>query len=379
VKVRIAVAVVAGWLLVALIWASQVVLEGTLQGDPVAAPAALRSALIQTVPWIPVTLATIALATRFPVTLRTWRRHLPVHIAAFAFLVWFENVLVVFGFWLSQARFGGLIELAWQGGYWAILRVHLAALVYVAIAGLTQMLAFYRAARTRELRVARLEGQLARARLDALNAQIRPHFLFNTLHTIGQLWRSGRADEADAMLDHLGSLFQRVRQTTERHLVSLRDELDMVQDYLAIERVRFQDRLSVEVQADERALGCAVPPLLLQPIVENAVRHGVAATSSAGRIEVEARLENGWLHLSVDDDGPGPGSLAQDRPDRADDAGTGTGIPNTRDRLRQLFSERHTFEIRTLEPHGTGVRITVPAQSAGDVGDGITAHVPDRV
>lgn len=376
-KLRITIAVVTGWLLVALIWASQNVLGGSLQGIPVGAGEALRAALIQTLPWIPVTLATVALSTRFPVTGRTWRSHLPIHLAAFAVLVWFENVLVVLGYWVSLGRFGGLLELARQGAYWAVIRVHIAALVYVAIAGVTQIIAFYRAARARELRVARLEGQLARARLDALNAQIRPHFLFNTLHTIGQLWRSGRPDEADAMLDHLGSLFQRVRQTTERPLVSLRDELDMVEDYLAIEMTRFRDRLTVGVHADPDALSCAVPPLLLQPIVENAVRHGIAVASSAGRIEVSARLENGKLLLCVDDDGPGPGMAAADGGATGERAvGTGTGIPNTRDRLQQLFGERHSFEIGVREPRGTRVRITVPAQACADDGDGFAAAGP---
>jgi sensor histidine kinase YesM len=341
-------------------------------GNPVVASAALRSALIQTVPWIPVTLAVIALATRFPVNPRTWRRHLPIHLLAFVGLVWIENVLVVAGYWLSQSTFNGLVTLAREGARWAILRAHIAALVYVAVAGVTQGIAYYRAARSRELNVARLQSQLARARLDALNAQIRPHFLFNTLHTIGQLWRSGHADEADTLLDHLGALFQRVRQSTEQPLVSLRDELEMVVAYLAIEKARFRDRMTVDIDADEDALDCAVPPLLLQPIVENAVRHGIARTSDSGRIEVRARMDNGRLVIQVEDDGPGPAAGSSG----GNGANGGTGIANTRERLAQLFGSNQRLEIAARLPAGTRVTIVVPATSTDAEGDDATSRFP---
>src|SRR4029078_6772707 len=133
---------------------------------------------------------------------------------------------------------------------------------------------------------AKLEGQLARAHLQTLNAQIRPHFLFNTLHTIGQLWGSGRSDDADAVPDHLGSLFHKVNRSTSRFEVPLAEELELVREYLAIEEVRFRDRLKANVSARTGGVECLVPPFILQPIVENAVRHGICAVSTSGTVKV---------------------------------------------------------------------------------------------
>jgi LytS/YehU family sensor histidine kinase len=262
---------------------------------------------------------------------------------AFAILVYVENVLVVLAFWISQGQFGGLRALLASGAFWAAMRAHVAVLVYLAIAALTQGITYYHASRHRELDVARIEGQLARARLDALVSQIRPHFLFNTLHTIGHLWRSGRHAEADAMLDHLGSLFHRVQQSTARPLVSLDEVLDTVEAYLAIEVARFGDRLRVEVDAAEDARACAVPPLLLQPIVENAIRHGIAPSSSAARVSVTARTTDGFLVLEVEDDGGGMGASPQS-------TGTGTGLETTRNASPSFSASMPGSESRTRRP-----------------------------
>jgi LytS/YehU family sensor histidine kinase len=212
---------------------------------------------------------------------------------------------------------------------------------------------FYRQTRERELRLARVEAQLASARLDALVAQIRPHFLFNTLHTIGQLWRSGRHTEADAMLDHLGALFQRVQRSTARTLVSVEEELEMVESYLAIEQARFGDRLRVEISVSSDARACALPPLLLQPLVENAIKHGVSAASTAGRVAVRGRVVDGRLFLEVEDDGPGVQRAAHSR-------GSGTGLATTRQRLIQQFGADHTLIVRNGQTAGTLVHIELP-------------------
>jgi two-component system LytT family sensor kinase len=359
VNVRIASAITASWLLIALVLASQTVFASNLQGNPTAFAGALRTALMQTVPWIPVTLAVIWLAGRFPVTRATLRTALPIHLVAFLAVAFVENLLVVVQFYIIQRRFPGVVPMLASAAQWGMIRLHIAALVYVAIAAATQAIAYYRAARARELSMARLEGQLARARLDALTAQIRPHFLFNTLHTIGHLWRSGRAEEADAMLDHLGALFQRVQQTTSRPIVSLDEELETVAAYLAIEAVRFRDRMRVAIDVPDDARACAVPPLLLQPIVENAVRHGIAVSSKAGEIRVSARLYNGTLRLDVEDDGPGVTEGAAPR-------GSGTGLANTRARLAEMFGGNQQLEIASRNGTGTRVSITIPARSADE-------------
>jgi sensor histidine kinase YesM len=294
---------------------------------------------------------------RFPITRRS-PRNVAVHLVAAPLLAFAANALVVLGYWVTAGRFDGIDVLVRQGALWAALRFHVALLIYAAILAITQGVQYWRAMRERELKLARLEGQLARARLEALNAQIRPHFLFNALHTIGQLWRSGRSDDADALLDHLGNLFHRVQASTSQMQIPLGEELDMVKEYLAIEEARFRDRLRPVVRASPEALQCLVPPLLLQPLVENAVRHGISTVSSAGVVEVTASVRGDRLCLTVTDDGPGIGTSMSS-------SGSGTGLRNTRERLEQLCGAGEHLRIERNGGRGTIVRLELPAVRNG--------------
>jgi two-component system LytT family sensor kinase len=354
-RLRIVVVVSIAWIVVGIIVGAQASLGSTLMANPrpVALGNALRTALIQTLPWIPVTLAAIALTVRYPLGRGTWASHLPAHVAAALALAFMANVLVVLGFWSVSGNFQGVGALVRAGLLWATIRLHIAVMIYAGILGMTQAVLSQRRARARELHLARVEGQLARAQVEALNAQIRPHFLFNTLHTIGQLWRSGRSEDADAVLDHLGGLFHKVQASTSRTVIPLGDELDMVREYLSIEQTRYRDRLRTRVTAPDELLDCQVPPLILQPIVENAVRHGISTISSAGLLEVVAARENGKLRLTVRDDGPGP-SGGNARP------GSGMGLRNARERLAQLYGDRATLEIQDAAGGGTIVTIDIP-------------------
>lgn len=353
-RIRVAAGVAAVWLLIGIVLGAQASLGAALAGsEPTPLGRAVTFALVQTVPWIPVTLVVIALAVRVPVTRGNWRRAALIHLAAATVLAFAANALVVLGYWIVSGAFQSLAVLIREGARWAALRFHVALMIYAAILALTQAARYYRETQDERLRLARLEGQLARARLQALNAQMRPHFLFNTLHTIGQLWRSGRDDEAEAALDHLGNLFHKVHRSTNEFEVPLGEELAMVREYLAIESARFRDRLKAEVRAPEELLGWRVPPLILQPLVENAVRHGLSATSTAGTIEVTAAAENGSLRLQVRDDGPGI-SAPSPQP------GSGTGLANTRERLAQLYGDRGRLEIGS-DATGTTVTVTLPA------------------
>jgi len=358
-KTRIILGVCAVWLLIGALWGAQTALGSTVMGDTaVPLVAAVKSALQQILPWIPVTLAVIALTVRFPLSRDTWLRYAPIHLVAAALLAFAANVLVVLMYWASTGKFGGVMVLAQQGAIWATVRFHVALLIYASILGITQGVLYYRRTKSRELQLAKAEGQLAQARLQALNAQIRPHFLFNTLHTIGQLWRSGRSDDADAVLDHLGALFHKVASSTSRFEVPLAEELELVRDYLAIEEVRFRDRLRPTVGAPVDALDCLVPPLILQPLVENAVRHGISAVSTAGVLEVSASREGSRLRLTVRDDGPGI-SVASKSP------GTGTGLKNTRERLAQLYGDRGLMSIADAPGGGTIVTVDIPIAPNG--------------
>ncbi|MCI0435202.1 MAG: histidine kinase [Gemmatimonadetes bacterium] len=357
-NLRVVSGVVIGWLVVGIVWGVQTSVGAGLQGQALPLAAALRPALVQSLPWIPVTLAVIWLTIRFPFAGAARLRNVLVHAAAAVVVAYMANVLVVLGFWFLQRSFNGFGPLFTTAARWTMIRLHIALLIYAAIAAVTQWVLYHRAARDRELRLARIEGQLAQARLQALNAQIRPHFLFNTLHAMGQLWRSGRSDEADAVLDHLGRLFHKVQSSTTETGIPLADELDMVREYLAIEQTRFRDRMTVVVHVDDAALDCRVPPLILQPLVENAVRHGISAASSAGRLDVEATLRDGRLVITVRDDGPGIHA-----PSRS--AGSGTGLRITRERLEQLYGESARFTIDSPPGGGTTVILEIPADVVG--------------
>ena len=368
-KVRIVIGVCLLWLLIGVLWGAQTAIGSSVMGgQPAPLLGAVKEAFQQIVPWVPITLAVIALAARFPFSRERWPGYAIIHLIAAAVLAFVANVFVVLMYWASTGKFGGLVVLAQQGAIWATVRFHIAMLIYASILGITQGVLYYRRTQARELQLAKAEGQLAQARLQALNAQIRPHFLFNTLHTIGQLWRSGRSDDADAVLDHLGALFHKVSSSTSRFEVPLAEELDLVRDYLAIEEVRFRDRLRPTVCASVDTLDCLVPPLILQPLVENAVRHGISAVSTAGVLDVSASRDGSRLRLLVRDDGPGMSAGSKS-------PGTGTGLRNTRERLAQLYGDRGLMSITDAPGGGTIVTVDIPVvpngngQSSAHVGD----------
>jgi two-component system, LytTR family, sensor kinase len=355
---RVALGVAALWSLVSLVSGAQTSLAAALQGQNLPIGSAILDAFFQFLPCIPSTLVAVAVADRAPLTRATWRRRLWAHLLALLATSFLTNLLVVAAYWGRQGVFRGLGTLLQQATLWGFVRLQVAALYYAAAVAVTLGLRSFRALRSRELALAHLETQFVQARLQVLNAQIRPHFLFNTLHTIGQLWRSGRSGEADAMLDHLGSLFQKVIASTSRSEVPLAQEFAMVRDYLAIEQVRFGARVQSRLSADEDALACLVPPLLLQPIVENAVKHGLSPSATGGTVQVEAHIEGERLVLEVRDDGTGWGGAHP-----GETQGTGLGLNNVRERLAGLYGERHSLVSRPGARGGTDVRLELPARS----------------
>jgi hypothetical protein len=361
---RVVAAVAALWTVVGLVSGAQSSLAAALQGQNEPLGAAIVGALFQFLPCIPATLVAIALANRVPIIRATWRRTLWIHLLAVPATSFLTNLLVVAAYWARQGVFRGFGMLGQQAVFWGFVRLHVAALYYGAAVAVTLGIRSWRRLQDRELALAHLETQFVQARLQVLNAQIRPHFLFNTLHTIGQLWRSGRSAEADAMLDHLGSLFQKVIASTSRTEVPLSEELAMVRDYLAIEEVRFGDRVRSQVTVEKAALCCLVPPLLLQPLVENAVKHGLSPSAAGGTVWVDARLDGERLVLQVRDDGAGPGRAVEPRT-----AGTGTGLSNVRERLAGLYGDRQRLVTTGGSGGGTDVRLELPARTDAAAGE----------
>jgi sensor histidine kinase YesM len=211
---------------------------------------------------------------------------------------------------------------------------------------------FYRRLRARERQALILEQRLTRARLDALTAQIRPHFLFNTLNSITTLIRRD-PEGAERMVMQLADLLSATLRSPEEQEISLREEMDLLDSYLSIMQVRFGSRLSVERDVSASVTDALVPAFILQPLVENALEHGIARRPGPGRITIAASRNNGSLELTVGDDGPGID-------DAASSPGNGIGLANTRKRLAELYSGRASLTIRSRTGEGTDVHIAIP-------------------
>lgn len=205
------------------------------------------------------------------------------------------------------------------------------------------------------VRNSNLQARLAEARLQALASQLRPHFLFNALNAVSELVHQDPA-EAERLVARLGDLLRLVLDRTERHEVTLAEELEIVGAYLDIERSRFRGRLDAEIRVDPRALGALVPTLSIQPLVENAVRHGVERDRGAGRVTLRAGVEGAELRISVADDGPGA---------ERDSVRDGIGLANTRSRLAELYGPRGDLRLEPGPGGGAVAVLTLPLRRGG--------------
>jgi hypothetical protein len=227
-------------------------------------------------------------------------------------------------------------------------------MVYAAIIGVSHAVAYYHESQERKLRAAQLETRLVEARLKTLEAELHPHFLFNTLHAISTLVHRD-PESADRMISRLSDLLRITFDRTGEPKVSLKEEIDFLQKYLDIEQTRFQDRLTVSVNVDPDALDGEVPRMILQPIVENAIKHGIAGRNGGDTVQVTAGQENGRLWMQVRDNGAG----LQVRTLKA--LRTGVGLSNTRARLDCLYGRHYRLEF-TDKHGGLSVLIEIPFQ-----------------
>jgi sensor histidine kinase YesM len=233
-------------------------------------------------------------------------------------------------------------------------------LIYWAILGAGYMVDYQDRYRTSALRAAHLEAQLAQAHLQALKVQLQPHFLFNTLHSISSLMDED-AEMARRMLVRLGDLLRLTLETQGIQEMPLQQELECMELYLDIERVRFSEHLDVQMIVEPEVLDAMVPNLILQPLVENAVRYGIAPRQHGGRITITARRKNGMLSLRVVDDGVGDGDGREKDPS---EGRTGVGLANVRFRLVELYGRQHEFRTFLPDEGGFGVELIVPFRLA---------------
>jgi hypothetical protein len=240
-------------------------------------------------------------------------------------------------------------------GFVSIVRsgVPLQLCVYCGIVAASYAMEYYEKYTDRERTAARLEVSLSEARLHALELQIQPHFLFNTLNSISALVRTSRDREAVTMIAGLSDLLRYSLDHAGEQRVALAQELAVIERYLEIERLRFPDRVAFEIDVPAAVRRAAVPALLLQPLVENAIRHGIAPLAAPGRVALRARRDGAWLHIALFN----TGRLAAEY--RA-----GVGLRNTMDRLRHLYRGDHSFELRAQDG-GVAAGLAVPWSEVG--------------
>jgi len=303
-------------------------------------------------------------STRFPIEPSTWRRTAGLHL--------------VMGLGVAVAKYGldvaaGFV-LPWVpargvSGAGFVFDFYPNTLTYWVLVIAIHAVEYGRRARDRALRASQLEATLAQVQLQVLRMQLQPHFLFNTLNAVTTLMHRD-INAAERMLVHLSDLLRLTIDKIGVQDVSLREEIEFLESYLEIEATRFQDRLTVAMRVDPSVLDARVPHLILQPLVENSIRHGVEKRSKPGRIEVSASRMNGALELAVTDEGPG-------LPDGWDPSqATGIGLANVRERLNRLYGADHELELVNRPGGGLLARMSLPFTTTDGVGRTVSATDP---
>lgn len=346
------------WTLLALVFASQSYVYSAASGEGKAWGRIFLWTLADWYLWAALAPLILSLARRYRFERRHWGRALLVHLPAavlFALLhLWLQAFVQAHTGWAKIEGFS-----IWLGFlYLFTKKIHLDLLTYAAIVGTSHAALYYRRYHEREAETHKLEAALARAQLQALQMQLQPHFLFNALNTLSELIHLD-ARQADRMVARLGDLLRLTLERGAWQEVTLRQELEFVQKYLEIQQTRFHDRLSVEINARPETLDARVPNMILQPLVENAIKHGLAARPNAGRVEISATRQARHLCLTVHDDGQGLSDGARRE---------GVGLRNTRQRLAQLYNGQSRFELRNRAGGGVEAILLLPFRRAAPAG-----------
>jgi two-component system LytT family sensor kinase len=349
------------WIWIASIWlgfglvnALETVLVMHSEGMHHAWPTLFATVVVSWLPWALATSLVLHLGRRFPVhrpqDFRLWRVHLPACVAiALLYSAWTAGLQVLFNPYAdpSPAPFFHLLRNKFFDGMLSSL------VLYATILSIGYVLDSRERLARHKTETAQLNEQLSKAQLAALRRQIEPHFLFNTLNSVAGLVREGRNDAAISMIVGLSDLLRRLLQDPTRQQVPLREEMDFARKYLDLQKMRFADRLHIDVDVPDELYPAQVPSLLLQPMVENAVLHGIAKRAQGGAIRIAASRSNGTLTLSVSNDGP---SL----PANWETAGPGIGISNVRTRLKSLYGDVSDLCVRNRQAGGVEVSIALP-------------------
>lgn len=366
--------ILAFWLALGLLESGKTYVNSRANGVSADWPSVLSATMPWWLMWAALTPVAIALARRFRLD-RGSSIPIGIHIVAALTLAIAHHLIVGTLYYLTETRGGvylvgdrfQLITLSAQIRLWLGSYFMLNVLTYLAIVGGYHALEYYKRYREGELRGARLEASMHRARLDALRMELNPHFLFNTLNAISGLVRRRENDDAVLMLARLGELLRSTLEDGAEQEVPLEREVELLRIYLDIVRLRFHDRLQVAVDIADEAREGLVPTLILQPLVENAVRHGVGRLEESGRITVGARRVGERLELFVEDNGAGFAEPAGSPGCGANGGVTGIGLANTRERLAQLYERRGDLRCESVPGGGARVVVVLPYRTQREV------------
>ncbi len=351
------VAVILGcWTFLALLFTPQTYLANLRSPTPPTLGQALVASLALFYIWAALTPLVLWLGKRFPFDRHAFR-NVVIHLflcgpVALLHIWLFQNVNVPMRAWFGSSQPAPPL--------WALL-VGLGAtniMVYWAVVAVSQALSYFRKYREREFR-------LSQAELQNLRTQLHPHFLFNTLNAIAELVHSDPV-VADRSILRLSELLRFSLASEKAQEVTLKEELEFLEKYVEIHKTLMRDRLNVRLNIEPETLDAAVPNLILQPLVENAIKHGISPRPEGGNIEVSARRLDGRLHVEITDDGMG-------LPEQ-EGAVRGVGLVNTRERLKHLYNDAHTFNLSSLPGKGVTIRISVPFREAESIRNDTNAY-----
>ena len=339
------------WTLVGLLFTSQIYIDSLHSQRPMSLVKALMWQMTAAYAFALATPPVLWLVRRLPIERHHWLRHLLLHLL----------LSIIFSFILGS--FHVINDLLHLGREISLLNVSRLAyvrlldreiLVYWTIVLMGHAVNYYNRYLKGELRAAQLKNQLAQAQLQALKMQLHPHFLFNTLNAISELVHKD-PDTAEQMIAQLSDMLRLSLDRVGVQEIPLKQELEFLEKYLEIEQTRFQERLSVKMKIDPGTLDACVPNMILQPLVENAVRHAIAPRAQGGHIEISAHREDGMLQLDVRDDGGG-------LPDNTEKIALkgGVGLSNTQARLEHLYGAKHLFQLCSSPGQGLTVRLQIP-------------------
>ena len=364
-NLQLIVIVSAGWILLAFLFSGLLYLSFSYTARPFGWEVFL-SIQMRVYSWAILSPLIGLFARRFRFSKHNWWRVLPVHIiAAVVFLLLHSAISVIYQQIVQPA------VVAHNGGFFAHtlgVRLNQAPLldstIYFFVLSCFYVVDYYRHFQAEQLKSSELKAALATSQLNALKMQIHPHFLFNTLNSISALMRED-VKAADKMVARLGDFLRLTLENSGDSEVSLQQEMEFVRRYLEIESVRFQDRLAVKMNIDPETLQARVPNLILQPIVENAIKHGISRQSDPGSLIISSKRRGDRLHIRIEDSGPGLQPANENSTGGANIGGI--GLANTRARLAHLYGENHLFEIKNREPRGLIVTLEIPFEPIKDL------------